>query len=84
VWVNKTTPPLHSRLCEKATVKDDKLILDIEPPFKVIKKSLDDIKLKYKVTEPGKIEDLLDDTTNPELIEGIKLTWLATWVSNQK
>jgi len=60
------------------------VVLTIEPPFKSIKKSLDKIKRKYHVTEPGKIEELLGDTTNPELIEGIKLTWLAGSDSNRQ
>jgi len=73
---HRTKRDIFTSLCEKATVMGDKLILDIEPPFKVIKKSLDKIKRKYQLTEPEKIDELLGDTTNSELIEGIKLTWL--------
>jgi hypothetical protein len=80
----RTKREIFHSLCEKAVIHDDKVVLTIEPPFKSIKKSLDKIKRKYHVTEPGKIEELLGDTTNPELIEGIKLTWLAGSDSNRQ
>ncbi|MAF81022.1 hypothetical protein CL628_03335, partial [bacterium] len=79
---HRTKREIFSSLCQKATVRGKEIILDIQPPFHVIKESLDEIKRKYNATEPGNIEELLADTTHPELIEGIKLTWLARSDSN--
>ena len=81
---HRTKRRVFSSLVQKATIRGDKVILDIGPPFMFIKKKLDAIKQQFGVTEPGKMAELLADTTDPELAEGIKLTWLATWVENQK
>lgn len=81
---HRTKRNIFSDLVENATVRGEELILEVEPPFMFIKNKLDTIKQKFGLTEPGEIAKLLDDSTNPELIDAIKLTWLATWVSNQK
>ena len=73
---HRTKRKIFSNLVQKATVRGEKLVLEIEPPFQFIQNKLNVIKEKFGFTEPGEITKFLSETTNPELIEPLKLTWL--------
>lgn len=73
---HRTKREIFSSLCDKATIKGDKLILDIDLPFVFIKKKLDLIKEKFGFTEPAEIAKFLSESTDSDTIEAIKLTWL--------
>ena len=80
----RTKTQILSDLGANAQIKDKRLVLDIQAPFLVIGEALEEIKAKYPGFEPEKMPELLGDTTKQELVSGIKSTWLATPVSNQK
>ena|GEM_PF-1835009 len=71
-------------LCSKATLKGQRLIIDLETPFEFIRKKLDAIKTKYHVTEPEEIEELLNGKANKAIADAIKSTWRRGWDSNPR
>ncbi|MCE9643083.1 MAG: recombinase family protein [Candidatus Andersenbacteria bacterium] len=61
---------------QKATVQADKVRIDIELPFQFMKNKMHNLKTKFGLTEPGKIEELLRDTGKQEDIDAVKKFWL--------
>jgi len=79
----RTKRDIFTSLVEEATIKENRLILDIEPPFEFIKKKLDSIKQEFGITEPEKPIDILALSVMGSN-DVLKNSWLAGSDSNRQ